>query len=58
LPALGDAIAGVPDLASKVGRSARRVADKMAANAAAGAAAARKAAESLVEVVLPGGRDK
>jgi hypothetical protein len=60
LPALGDALAGMPDLAAKVGQSAKKVADKMVSNAAAGAAAARKAAESLVDTVLPGGggRDK
>ena len=54
LPALGDALAGVPDLAAKVGRSARKVADKMVSNAGAAAAAAKRAAEGVVDAVLPG----
>lgn len=57
LPSPADALAGLPDAAGRLGRSARRVAEQMGRNAGAGLAAARKAAESLADAVLPS-RDK
>ena len=54
LPARGYVLAAVPDLAAKMGRSAKKVADKMASNAAIVGVAARQAAEDMVGGFLPG----